>query len=114
VTPTERAAAPGPGRERRREPADGHFRRMGDPGSALRGRRLDALGATPCRFEVYRADEVRTTSTHFSGGDWHWRLCDGAGQTLVDAGGYHNEKACRSAIAILKDRAANATVRAGP
>ena len=114
MTPAERTAASGLGRERRREPADGHFRRMGDPGSALREHGLDALGATPCRFEVYRTDEVRTTTTRFSGGDWHWRLSDGAGQTLVDAGGYHNEKGCRTAIGILKNLAAHATVRAGP
>ena len=113
MTPVDGNGASGHPRQRRREPADTHFRKMGDAGNTQRGRRADSLGATPCRFEIYRADEVKMTSTHFSGGDWHWRLCDEAGQVLVDAGGYRNEQGCRSAIAILQDRAALATVWTG-
>lgn len=90
--------------QRRREPAHTHFRKI-----AAEPRR-DALGATPCRFEVYRADEVQTSSIRFVGGDWHWRLCDPTGQVLVDAGGYPDEQACRTAIGVLKDRAALATL----
>ena len=108
MTPGDGKAAPARSRQHRREPADAHFRKMG-----ARVHRPDALGAAPSRFEIYRADEVKMTSTHFAGGDWHWRLCDEAGQALVDAGGYRDEQACRSAIAILKDRAALATVRPG-
>ena len=97
----------------RREPAEAHFRRMGETGSASQASAAgipDTLGAARGRFEVYRADEVRMTSIHFAGGDWHWRLCDEAGQVLVDAGGYRNEPDCRAAVALLKDRAAQATV----
>jgi len=68
----------------------------------------EAPGAEPCRFEVYRADEVRTTSTRFTGGDWHWRLCDAAGRALVDAGGYRDEQRCRDAVAMLGAHAAGA------
>jgi uncharacterized protein YegP (UPF0339 family) len=95
-------------RGQRREPAEAHFRRMGETGSAAGI--PDILGAARGRFEVYRTDEVRMTSIHFAGGDWHWRLCDEAGQVLVDAGGYRNEPDCRAAVALLKDRAAQATV----
>src|SRR5688500_13897128 len=101
MMPDDRSVRPGQTQQRRREPVDAHFRHMGQAGV----RWADVLGATPCRFEVYRADEVRMTSIQFAGGDWHWRLCDNAGQVLVDAGGYRHEAECRAAIAILKQRA---------
>jgi uncharacterized protein YegP (UPF0339 family) len=88
-------------RKHPREPAEAHFHRLGEPARA-------AAGDEPCRFEVYRADEVRTTSTRFAGGDWHWRLCDAAGRALVDAGGYRDERLCRDAVAILHEHAAAA------
>ena len=99
-----RASCGGHARDRRREPADKHFGRL----QATRYRR-DALGTTPLRFEVYRADQVRTSSTLFSGGDWHWRLCDPDGEVLVDAGGYLDELTCQTAVGILQRRAALAT-----
>ncbi len=92
-----------------REPAASHFRRLGEPALERRESRTVTAGALD-RFEVYRTDEVPTSSTRFAGGDWHWRLCDGAGRTLVDAGGYRDEAACREAVAILRERAANAAV----
>ena len=63
-----------------------------------------------CTFDVYRADEVRMTSTQFCGGDWHWRLSDAEGLILLDTGGYPSERECREAIAILKESAAFASV----
>ena len=66
----------------------------------------------PCNFEIYRADEVRMTSTQFSGGDWHWRLSDAEGLSLLDAGGYASERECRSAITILKENAGFARIPA--
>lgn len=84
--------------------------RRGKPGELL----PEACISAPCRFEVYRADEVRMTSTRFSGGDWHWRLSDGEGLILLDTGGYPSEHKCREAIIILKESAAFASVsRAG-
>ena len=56
----------------------------------------------PCHFEVYRADEFRTSSTSLAGGDWRWLLSDAAGVTLVEAGGYRSEDACREAVALLQ------------
>ena len=56
----------------------------------------------PCHFEVYRADEFRTSSTSLAGGDWRWLLSDAAGVTLVEAGGYRSEDACRQAVALLQ------------
>jgi uncharacterized protein YegP (UPF0339 family) len=58
-----------------------------------------------CKFDVYRADEVRMTSTQFCGGDWHWRLSDADGLILLDTGGYANERECRNAISILQQNA---------
>ena len=87
-------------RKHPREPAEANFHRFGE------------RAAEPCRFEVYRADEVRTTSTRFTGGDWHWRLCDEAGRALVDAGGYRDERKCRDAVALLKARAGGAAFAA--
>lgn len=64
-----------------------------------------------CRFEVYRADQVRLTATQFSGGDWRWRLLDKAGQILVEAGGYPSEEKCREAVAVLKRYAAPVSLK---
>lgn len=66
----------------------------------------------PPQFDVYRTDERNVSSTRFCGGDWHWRLVDAAGCTLVDAGGYGTEEGCREAVAILQRRAGYATLRA--
>ena len=40
---------------------------------------FEELGVAPddeCRFEIFRKDEERMTSTLFSGGDWRWRSCE--------------------------------------
>lgn len=63
-----------------------------------------------CRFDVYRADNVRMTSTLFAGGDWRWRLSDRVGRILVEAGGYRTEARCREAVTVLQARAAFATI----
>ena len=60
------------------------------------------------RFEVFRADEVRVTSTQFVGGDWCWRLADSAGVTLVEGYGYRSERACLIAVSLLRERANSA------
>lgn len=61
------------------------------------------------RFEVFRADEVRVTSTRFAGGDWRWRLADAADNTLVEGGSYRSELACLEAVRLLRERANFAT-----
>lgn len=63
-----------------------------------------------CRFEIFRADQERMTSTLFSGGDWRWRLVTTEGVMLAEAAGYPNEALCRAAVLILKRRAAEAPV----
>jgi uncharacterized protein YegP (UPF0339 family) len=92
--------------DRRREPAESHFRRLNKT-DAPPGESADK---TSCKFEIYRADEVRMTSTRFCGGDWHWRLSDAEGLILLDTGGYSSERECRSAIAVLQEHAGFATV----
>jgi uncharacterized protein YegP (UPF0339 family) len=90
--------------DRRREPADAHFRKLAATASAPHPEAGDTSG----RFEIYRAHEIRMTSTRFSGGDWHWRLCDAAGQVLLDTGGYASEGECLNAVAILQQNAGSA------
>jgi uncharacterized protein YegP (UPF0339 family) len=87
-----------------REPADAHFRKFdaGRPAIGPAAPQPPALPETSCRFEVYRADEVKTSSTLFAGGDWRWQLSDAAGQILVEAGGYRSEDECRQAVALLQ------------
>ena len=63
-----------------------------------------------CRFEIFRTDEERTTSTLFSGGDWRWRLVTTEGALLAEAAGYPNEQLCRAAVLVLKRRAGTAPV----
>lgn len=106
------------GENQQREPAAKHFgklERMADPQSDRFGDiagpfAVDRLESASCRFDVYRADEVRMTSTQFGGGDWHWRLSDAVGLILLDTGGYASERECRGAIAILQENAGWARV----
>jgi len=87
--------------------------RDGTPGAGAESTSTtEAVSEETCVFEVYRADEIRMTAFQLGGGDWHWRLCDGNGQSLVDAGGYRTERACREAITLLKSHAARAAVTA--
>jgi uncharacterized protein YegP (UPF0339 family) len=87
-----------------REPADLHFKKIDAGHPAIGGESPEprALSELPCRFDVYRADEIRTSSILFVGGDWHWQLSDAAGQILVEAGGYRSEGDCREAVAMLQ------------
>lgn len=87
-----------------REPAGPHFNTIdtGRPASGGEAPQPRALPDMPGRFEVYRADEFRTSSTMLAGGDWRWRLADAAGLTLVEGGGYRSEGACRQAVALLR------------
>ena len=100
---------------RRREAANVHFRRLGEAALPSDGMLLQVIplrsspesrGHAPCRFEIYREEEVRLSATRFCGGDWHWRLSDAAGQLLLDAGGYDTEGECRDAIRLLQAEAA--------
>ena len=63
-----------------------------------------------CRFEIFREDEERMTSTRFSGGDWRWRLVSTEGLILAEACGYRNEGLCRAAVVVLQQRAATASI----
>lgn len=92
---------------RQRESAGAHFRKLDEAAPAAGD---PARDREPCRFEIYRADEVRVTAMRLSGGDWYWRLCDTAGSSLVEAGGYRTERECRDAIHALKAEAALATL----
>jgi uncharacterized protein YegP (UPF0339 family) len=62
-------------------------------------------------FEVFREDEVSVSSTQFVGGGWRWRLSDGEGLVIAQAGDYPSEAACRAAIAAIQAHAALASVR---
>lgn len=104
---------------RRREAARAHFRHLGEVSSTPDGLLYPGTLADlpvepqvqePRRFEIYREDQIRLTTTRFSGGDWHWRLSDGAGKRLLDAGGYLTEDECRNAVRILRNEAALATM----
>jgi hypothetical protein len=63
-----------------------------------------------CRFEIFRADEERMTSTLFAGGDWRWRLVTTDGGLLAEATGYPNEGLCRAAVLVLQRHAATAPI----
>ena len=63
-----------------------------------------------CEFKIHREEEVSVTSTLFCGGDWRWQLCSSGGDVLAGAGGFGSEGECREAVAILKNRAASASI----
>ena len=65
---------------------------------------------THSRFDIYRADQTRLTSTLFGGGDWHWRLTGASGDVIVDCGGYRNEAQCVAAVKALRSEAGLAPI----
>ena len=67
--------------------------------------------SAPPYFEIYRADRVKLTSILFSGEDWRWRFCSGAGQAIASGGGFGTERECASAVDALRKHAATAPVR---
>ena len=93
--------------------AESQFLHRDGPGFASRNVSAEdlAIGIEgDCRFEIFRADEERMTSTLFSGGDWRWRLVTSQGVTLAEAAGYHGESLCRAAVLVLQRCAATAPV----
>lgn len=76
---------------------------------AERAGQAPAPASTSDKFEVFRAEEMRVSSTQFAGGDWRWRLSDSAGKTLVEGGGYRSERSCMVAVSLLRDRAFSAS-----
>lgn len=62
------------------------------------------------RFDIYRADQIRLTSTLFSGGDWHWRLTGASGHVIADCGGYRNEAQCLAVVKALRSEAGMAAI----
>lgn len=65
---------------------------------------------THSRFDIYRADQIRLTSTLFGGGDWHWRLTGASGNVIADCGGYRNEAQCLAAVKALRVEAGLAPI----
>ncbi len=104
MDPLTGTRSPGYGSSLERKPTDPHFRTMDAGRLAIDGNAPEyrALPDKACHFEVYRADEIRTSSVLFAGGDWHWQLSDAAGEILVEAGGYRSEVDCRKAVAMLR------------
>ena len=100
----EVALSPDARRQPAREPAELHFRKVNAGRLGIEGQSTEprALPEKPSRFDVYRADEFRTSSVLFAGGDWRWRLLDAAGRALVEAGGYRSETECRAAVSLLR------------
>ena len=101
----------------RRSAAEQQFLRSGGEGYATNDRadplisdEADSVATEECRFEIYREDEERMTSTLFSGGDWRWQLVSTGGLILAEATGYPNEQTCRVAVAALQRRAATSPV----
>jgi uncharacterized protein DUF1508 len=62
-------------------------------------------------FDIFREDEVSVSSTQFVGGGWRWRLSDGAGLIVAEAGDYPSELQCRAAVAAIQAYAGFATLR---
>ena len=100
----------------KRAGGESQFLRWDGPGFAsndegrLPVQELCVTSDAECQFEIYRADEVRMTSSLFSGGDWCWRLVSTDGGVLAEATGHPNEGTCRSALAALQRHAAKAPV----
>ena len=62
-------------------------------------------------FEIYRADRVKLTSILFSGEDWRWRFCSGAGFVIAAGGGFRTRFDCAAAVDALRRCAGTAKVR---
>lgn len=91
--------------------ADRHFLSQSGQGYASNDLiPVEIAEARENHFAIFRVESTRMTSTRFAGGDWCWRLSDPDGTVLVEAGGYRSEAHCREAVAVLRARAARATV----
>jgi uncharacterized protein YegP (UPF0339 family) len=77
------------------------------PAASIVKRRLKEAQS---RFDIYRADHVRLTSTQFGGGDWHWRLTGASGSVIADCGGYRDEAQCLAAVNAMRSEARLASI----
>jgi len=69
----------------------------------------DAMVSTssgPFRFEIYRDEQIRVSSTRFCGGAWSWRLCTPTGEIVAQSRAYEREQDCRAALALVRRHAA--------
>jgi len=64
------------------------------------------------RFEVYRDEEIRVSSTQFCGGAWSWRLCSPSGKILAQSRAYEREADCRAALSQVRCHPASAVADA--
>lgn len=60
------------------------------------------------RFEVYRDEQIRVSSTQFCGGAWSWQLCSPSGKILAQSRAYEREEDCRAALSHVLRHAASA------
>ncbi|AQR72795.1 DUF1508 domain-containing protein [Sphingomonas sp. LM7] len=72
---------------------------------------LRPAGEAQAYFEIYRADRIKLTSVLFSGEDWRWRFCSGAGLTVASGDGFGSERECVAAVNALRTGAGTASVR---
>lgn len=84
-----------------------------EPGSRTACADQDLRPGEQAYFEIYRADRVKLTSILFSGEDWRWRFCSGAGLTIASGDGFGTERECTAAVNALRTEAGGARVR-GP
>jgi hypothetical protein len=102
----------------RATPGDERFLNHAGGGYAANDRNADAQASPQPvaqggqgHFDIFREDEVSVSSTQFVGGGWRWRLSDGAGLIVAEAGDYPSEPQCRAAVAAIQAYAGFATVR---
>jgi len=76
---------------------------------------FNAINSDPkglLRFEVYRDEEIRVSSTQFCGGSWSWRLCSPSGKILAQSRAYEREEDCRAALTQVRRHSASAVADA--
>jgi len=73
---------------------------------------ITSVSPGPFRFEVYRDEQIRVSSTQFCGGAWSWRLCTATGEVVAQSRAYEREQDCRAALSQVRRHAADADTSA--
>jgi uncharacterized protein YegP (UPF0339 family) len=72
-----------------------------------------ALPASPYYFEICQIRPQNVPAKSLEVESWLWRLISPVGAASIECGGYSDEESCRTAVALLREKAAQAEI-SGP
>lgn len=104
---TSRSGSEGP---ERRDAANGRGAGTSHSASASEPVHLKLAVESNYYFEICRNGPRHKLASIENVHDWFWRLLSPAGVTMIECGGYLDEKSCRAAVSLLREKAGTAHV----